>query len=190
MPEKKNPAVEASAVPAAEASARLDQVIASIEQFYQAVTGTNPPPLGEKAYATIPVERDPGEFVSEQLERLLATLQQPAASAAAAWTPPVSVWESEREMVVCLDLAGVKRDEVDLAVEGNALIVRGRRPASNDGLSLRLSERPLGPFERRVLLPRRVNPAEPDAQLRDGVLEIRMTKLAPEAAGRREVRVG
>lgn len=191
MAEKKTNAPRTPAAEAAGTDDRIDDAIASVETLYQAVTGKIPPPLGEDTEAPIPVERDPGEFLGEQLERLLVALPQgdlPGAEPAApAWSPPVSVWEDEREMVVCLDLAGVPKSQVKLVVEGNCLFVRGGRPAANDGMRLAFSERPLGPFERRVLLPPRVSPAEPEARLRDGVLEIRLDKRPSGAAARREI---
>jgi HSP20 family protein len=188
MPEKKNPAPGVTPE-AGEAASKVDDVIASVEGFYQALTGRTPPPASESPFSPIPVERDPGEFVTEQLGRLLQSLQRPAAALAAPWSPPLSVWEDERELVISLDLAGVARNEVELTLEGNALTVRGRRPLVDDGLRLRLSERPLGPFERRVFLPQRILPTEANAQLRDGVLEIHLAKPPAETAAPREIRV-
>ena len=182
--EKKTPAI--GIAEDGEAAARLDRVIAGVEKVYEALTGASPPAGGEIP-TQIPVERQPGEFVSERLERLLAALQQPMAPTG--WSPPVSVWEGERDMVICVEVAGVKPDEVALSVEANALILRGSRGASDDGLKLLFSERPLGTFERRILVPQRVDLTSPDAQLVDGVLEIRLPKVVPTAVGRREVRV-
>ena len=170
------------------AAARLDQLIDGVERVYESLTGTRPP-AGEGAYAPIPVEQHPAEFVGERLERLLAALQQPTASAETRWSPALSVWEDDKQLLVCVDLAGVRRDEVAVAVEGRRLIVRGSRPASDDGKRLVLSERPLGSFQREILLPQRADLAEPEAHLEDGVLEIRVPKIPTPATERRKVRV-
>ena len=197
MAEKKNPpSAETGSRGPEQATGRptgdaveIDPIIASLERVYQAVTGASAPSATEEAYAPIPVERDPGEYVSQRLEMLLETLRQPA-PAAASWSPPLTVWESEQEMVLSVDLPGVKRRDLELELEADVLTVRGRRPADHDGARLRMSERPLGPFERRVLLPPRIDRSAPRARLEDGVLEVRLGKLHADAlAQRREIRV-
>jgi HSP20 family protein len=93
-------------------------------------------------------------------------------------------------MVLYVDLPGVRRQDVEVALDDGVLSVRGRRPADLDGARLRWNERPLGSFERRVVLPPRVDRSEPAARLEDGVLEVRLGKLQREqGAGRREIRV-
>ena len=45
-------------------------------------------------------------------------------NAAAAWEPPIDVFEDEREMVVVVAMPGVAPDRVQVIHEGDALIVR------------------------------------------------------------------
>ena len=102
----------------------------------------------------------------------------------------MSVWESESEMVLSIDLPGVRRQDVEVAVDADVLSVRGKRPADHEGARLRLNERLLGSFERRVVLPARIDRSEPTARLEDGVLEVRLGKLQrDQPTVRREVRV-
>ena len=199
MPDKKSTANDAvsgrlqdptTPRPGGEAVA-IDPLIASVERVYQALTGGPPPPLSEEAYAPIPVERDPGEYVSQHFEQLIEALQQPSPARGGASSPPLTVWENEREMVLHVDLPGVKRQDLELSLDADVLSVRARRPSEPDGARLRFNERPLGFFERRVVLPSRVDRGEPSARLEDGVLEIRLAKPQRDrAAGRREIRVG
>jgi HSP20 family protein len=177
----------------------IDPLIMSLERMYQVVTGAPPPPPSEQAYAPIPVERDPGEYVTERLEKLLEAMVSPAGAAgpsqatlaaSAPWTPPLVVWESDRELVLQVEIPGVRRQDIEVELDGDVLVVRGRRGAEQDGARLRLTERPLGRFERRVQLPRRAERTEPNAKLQDGVLELRLPKPQEEAGGgRREIRV-
>lgn len=177
----------------------IDPLIMSLERMYQVVTGSAPPPPSEEAYAPIPVERDPGEYVTERLEKLLEAVVSPLGAAGstqatlaahAPWTPPLLVWENDREVVLQVEIPGVRRQDVEVELDDDVLLVRGRRNAEQDGARLRLAERPLGRFERRVQLPRRVERAEPSAKLSDGVLEVRLAKPQGEAgASRREIRV-
>jgi HSP20 family molecular chaperone IbpA len=50
-------------------------------------------------------------------------------------------------------------------------------------MRLRLTERPLGPFQRKILLPRGASGGELSARLHDGVLEIHIPKPATGAGG-------
>lgn len=153
----------------------IDQTIGHIEELYQKVTGTAVP-AGDALYAPIPAERDPAEHVEEQLNRLLGILGGWASPASPAWAPPVSISESESEIVVEADLPGVGRDQVAVTVHGNALVITGSRQISRDNVSqLRQNERPLGPFRRVVMMPG-MRSGEPVAQMKDGVLEIRIQK--------------
>jgi len=198
MPDKKSPANDATtarfqepttARPAGDA-VEIAPLIASVERVYQTLTGGPPPPLAEEAYAPIPVERDPGEYVSQHFEQLIEALQQPAPSRHTSWSPPLTAWENERELVLHVDLPGVKRQDLELSLDADVLSVRAKRPTEPDGARMRWNERPLGFFERRVVLPSRVDGSEPSARLEDGVLEVRLAK--PEHArkpGRREIRV-
>src|SRR5512142_2958619 len=51
----------------------LDETIGRVEHLYRAVTGRDAPP-SESVYSPIPVERDPAEYVEEQMTRLLDLL--------------------------------------------------------------------------------------------------------------------
>ncbi|HKB71986.1 MAG TPA: Hsp20/alpha crystallin family protein [Thermoanaerobaculia bacterium] len=171
----------------------IEEAIGKVEDLYRAVTG-NPPP-SESYSAPIPVERDPTRFVEEQVDRLLSILSPPEQEPSSfAWSPPVSVWENEKEFVVSVDLAGVARNDVEVKMQDNRLTISGRRPAafSNDH-RLRASERPFGPFQRTVLLPPALRAREEsvpiEARLRDGELEIRVTKEGTAAEGPKKIPV-
>jgi HSP20 family protein len=167
-------------------SVGIDEAIGKVENLYRAVTGMNPP-LSETSSSPIPVEKDPSKYVEEQVERLLTLLGPPQEEATImAWTPPMSIWDNEKEFLVCVDLPGVTRKDVEITVNENLLTIGGRRPLPtfNDH-RLRASERPLGPFVRKVLLPPTSRRAEAspqiNAQLREGVLEIRISKEGTRA---------
>jgi HSP20 family protein len=153
----------------------IDETIGRIEDLYQKVTGTAVP-AGNALYAPIPAERDPAEHVEEQLNRLLGMLGGWASPSSPAWAPPISISESESEIVVEADLPGVGRDQVTVTVHGNALVITGSRLLSlENATQLRQNERPLGPFRRAVIMPG-MRSGEPVAQMKDGVLEVRIQK--------------
>jgi len=157
----------------------VDEAIQSVEKIYQAVTGRSAPPQ-ENVYAPIPAEKDPLEHVEEQMTRLLAALGQSAPVPGVetlSWTPPLTLWESENEYVYAFEVPGIPREQVEVVVQNSFLTIRGQRQSDKDNnLKLRMTERPIGPFRRTVPLPMGIKQGEPNAHLRDGILEVRIPK--------------
>lgn len=173
------------------ASMDIDQTVARMEQFYRALTGRDAPPA-ETEYAPIPAEKDPAEFVERRLNELLELLGAvpEAARTGTAWIPPMSVWESEKEILIRLDLPGVARDQVRVTAQDNVLTVSGNRPDSSDPqFRLRSRECPAGPFRRAMFVPSGLRSGEPLAEMKAGVLEIRIAKESPEVTAPKAVRV-
>jgi HSP20 family protein len=179
-----------TAVPAGGEDA-IGQAIAQMEKLYRAVTGREAPPL-ETGHAPIPAEKDPVRHVEEQMDRLLGMMGRSGlGSATVAWTPPLSVWEVDNEVVICLDVPGVSRENLRLQLEGNLLTVAGERPVpSYEGGRLQWSERPVGTFRRTVPLPPIARNREPTAQIRDGVLEVHVPRDSSSAGPPRTISIG
>jgi HSP20 family protein len=175
-------------------SAGIDEAIGKVENLYRAVTGANPP-QSDVPYSPIPVEKDPSKYVEQQVDRLLEMLGPGQTElAGVAWTPPIAIWDNEKEFLLCLDLPGVSRKDVEVTVNDNLLTVAGHRPSPTfDGHRLRATERPIGPFARQVLLPPSLRRAEAgaqvSAQMREGVLEIRVNKEGTRAEKPRPIPV-
>jgi HSP20 family protein len=162
---------------------RVDEAIAEVERLYESLTGSPPPPA-EAASSPLPVEKDAAEAIAERLDRLLEALGQPAGHPGETpWSPPITVWEDGAGLLLRLEVPGVSRRDLQLLDDGDSLTVTGRRAAANDGMRLRLTERPLGPFQRKILLPRGASGGELSARLHDGVLEIHIPKPATGAGG-------
>jgi len=71
------------------------------------------------------------------------------------WEPLVDILETETELLFVVGLPGVRDEDIETAIEGGALVVRGRRglsPKARAAFVHRL-ELPRGPFERRIPLP-------------------------------------
>jgi HSP20 family protein len=81
-----------------------------------------------------------------------------------------------------MELAGVQRDEIEIVVDGDTLVVRGNRKetAVRDKRSYYRMEIHRGPFERRVILPARVDPERTEASYQEGLLGIVLPKLRQE----------
>ena len=90
-------------------------------------------------------------------ERLHREFFRPVRSAtrAPAWEPPVDILETGREVLVLVALPGVDPERVEVAIEGDELVVAGTRvlpPELRTAMIHRL-ELPQGRFARRVRLP-------------------------------------
>lgn len=105
-----------------------------------------------------------------------------------AWQPPVNLYETEGAYLVCVDLAGVDKDAVELHVVDNRLALRGRRevPPCPENLQttsevpcrarIHLMEIDHGAFARDVELPTDVEHRQIQASYRNGLLWIEIPK--------------
>ncbi|HEV2357387.1 MAG TPA: Hsp20/alpha crystallin family protein [bacterium] len=94
------------------------------------------------------------------------------------FAPPVDLHETGESVVVTVDLPGVKREDLEISVEGDSLLVlKGRRSAGeSQGPEYVCCERPVGRFAREIELPAPVDAGRVRATLRDGVLELILPK--------------
>jgi HSP20 family protein len=98
----------------------------------------------------------------------------------ATWAPDVNVFRYEDRFEVCADLAGVCRNEIELTVHGNALVIQGQRrrpvpecPGGGSACRLTLAmEIATGPFHRRIALPLPIDPEQVTARQENGLLWI------------------
>jgi HSP20 family protein len=101
------------------------------------------------------------------------------------WQPTVNLYETEDAYIVCVDLAGVEKDKIDVAVTDNQLRLRGTRasprPPSEPEerakrLRVHLMEIDHGPFCREVDLPEDVNRDKVNASYLNGMLWVELPK--------------
>lgn len=102
------------------------------------------------------------------------------------WFPAVDASEAEDEYRFEVDLPGLDRESIQVSVDGDALSITGERPTLKGGGRCLRAERPAGLFIRRFLLPEDVRRGEIHANLRDGVLELRLPKTRPTAVALEE----
>ena len=95
---------------------------------------------------------------------------------ARAWSPPVNLVETEQGLSVICALSGVKAEHLEIIAAGAHLIIRGRRAAPDccQHGQPKLWEIPLGPFERRITLPRGNSYTVTQSLFEDGLLIIEL----------------
>ena len=118
----------------------------------------------------------------EAADRRAGAREDEAEIERADWIPAADVYEDEREYLLALDLPGIKRDGLDVALDDGRLVIRGERAAAA-GLHTRRAERPQGRFVRTFSLPDAVDRAAITADYKDGVLLLHLPKRG-EQAGR------
>ena len=102
------------------------------------------------------------------------------------WQPAVNVYINSDSLEVCMDLAGVRRDEVAVQAEARRLVVRGHRKMpdcgrGDDGCGrLLVMEIPEGSFERVLEFPVEVDPDQVEARQDHGWLLITLPRANQE----------
>jgi HSP20 family protein len=119
-------------------------------------------------------------------------LDQLGALGKGAWAPQVEVVERNNELVIRTDLPGMKKDDVQVDIDENSLVIQGERRSEQeeDGEGYYRTERSYGRFYRRIPLPKGVDPDEASADFRDGVLEITLPVPKEVAEKSRRLEIG
>lgn len=171
---------------------QVNQALNEVRDLYAKLVGTPAPELQPGYYAPFPPGVDPIDHAVEEIHRLKELADEVAAiPPPATWIPRADCFASKEAWTVCLEIPGVKREDLKVVVDGGECVVRGERklPDKDSGLRPLALERPWGHFERRFLLPAGAHGDNLSAHYTDGVLEL---KLAVEGVGipeRKEVKV-
>lgn len=98
--------------------------------------------------------------------------------------PAVSVSENTATVTVTAEVPGLTAQDLDIAVDGNLLTLRGHKQAEteakDDKESWHRVERSYGSFVRRVELPSAVDSGRAEATLEKGVLTLKLPRIAAE----------
>jgi HSP20 family protein len=146
---------------------------------------------------TLPARRSVGQLDQrsplrdfEDLYLQMDRFMQAALGSGAAgelWSPPADVTETDDAYVVEIELPGVKRDDIDVELNGNELVVSGElKERERKGL-LRRRTRRVGEFEYRVILPGDLHEHGVEASLTNGVLTLRVPKAEHAKAAKIKV---
>ncbi len=93
---------------------------------------------------------------------------------------PMDLYETDDALVIQLAVPGVKADDLDISVEGRQLTIRASLPAIPEDEQRRywLQAIPRGALTRTVRLPANVDVDAVSASVQDGMLTLRMHKVA------------
>lgn len=119
-------------------------------------------------------------------ERIFGLLEAAQTQPSDNWPPFDTVKLSEDRYQITMAVAGFKRDEIDISLQENLLVIKGERKINVDGEYLHrgIAYRP---FIRRFELAEHVQVS--DAQLADGLLNISLKRELPEAMKPRRIEI-
>jgi HSP20 family protein len=103
------------------------------------------------------------------------------------WSPHIEVCERGGKLLIQADLPGIRKEDVNVQVEQDAVILQGERKheTERDERGYYHSERSYGSFYRVIPLPEGVDTEQAKASFRDGVLEIELPAPQQRERGRR-----
>ena len=104
------------------------------------------------------------------------------------FTPAVDIFESDKEITLLADMPGVKAGDLDIDLHENLLTLNGevQAPESDSELDV-IREYRTGKYYRQFTLSQVIDQAKIDAELKDGVLRLKLPKV--EAATPRKISV-
>jgi HSP20 family protein len=124
------------------------------------------------------------ESMSNRLNRILSegslsTRQPDETVAVADWMPVVDILETNDNFQIQVELPGVEKSAVKLSIEKGVLLISGHRPQGtlSEGMRYHRNERPYGRFERAFRVPDSVDEQKLEADLKNGVLTVRLPKV-------------
>jgi HSP20 family protein len=112
-----------------------------------------------------------------------------AAQGGRAWAPAVDMYETKDDLMLTVELPGVREKDVTVSITGDLLVIKGERRFEQElkEQGYLHVERTYGKFERLIQLPMPVQADKIKATYRDGVLQIQLPKV--EAVKPKEIKI-
>lgn len=101
------------------------------------------------------------------------------------WQPALNIYETEHQIIVVADLAGIDTNDLILEVEANMVRIQGQRQPHppEDLRRIHRMEIGAGPFNVEINLPVLIDPQQVTSRYQQGLLEITLP-LAKQPARR------
>ena len=138
--------------------------------------------------------REMDQFFARPLGSLMARWPRLAADTddgEPAWTPTFDVSETDSEYLVRADLPAVKKEDVSVTVDNDAVTIAGERKFEKEEKSERVHRRECvrGMFSRSLSLPDNADASGIRAESKDGVLTVHIPKTKTERSKAIEIKV-
>ncbi len=90
--------------------------------------------------------------------------------------PYVQVYEGNNEIEIRAALPGISRENLKIEVKDELLTIEGEKQSDYTGNTYLRKERTFGKFKKSITLPYEVDAGKVNAELKDGLLTIKMPK--------------
>lgn len=129
--------------------------------------------------------------VRREMDRLFEGYETGQENGNTLWVPPMDVVETGEEILCHVEAPGLSRDDLDIRIEGNIVIIAGEkkyeRNDSEKETGFRHFERRYGRFERSFTIPQTVEADRVKARYENGVLTVILPKAERSKPRRVEV---
>lgn len=107
------------------------------------------------------------------------------------WAPAVDLKEDANNFIVSAELPGLKREDIQVEIENNTLMIKGERKFEKreEKENYHFVERSYGSFYRSFTLPKNVDAEKIAAEYKDGVLQVTLPKKEEVKPKKVEVKV-
>lgn len=97
------------------------------------------------------------------------------------WRPAVDVYEVDDVLSIVVELAGVREDQISVALDETVVRIRGERSPASDDPNRSVHEIGIqyGPFAADIYLPYSVDHERVEALYENGMLQVRLRRTAP-----------
>ncbi len=93
----------------------------------------------------------------------------------------VDVYQTENDLVIQSAIAGIKPENLDISMERDVITIKGIREKPFEEKGDYFSQECYwGPFSRKIILPVEVDPNRATAEMKEGILTIRIPKILRE----------
>ena len=88
----------------------------------------------------------------------------------------LDLYDLDNSYQVIIEAAGVEQEDIEIAIQGNELIIAGIRKKNDENKQILINERPQGKFQRTLKLPTEVLKEKTTAYQKDGLLILNLPK--------------
>lgn len=99
------------------------------------------------------------------------------------WCPPTDVYQIEEGFVIKVEVAGMREEDFEVAIENNVLLISGTRPDSTERRAYYQMEIRSGKFEIALEMPAPTKVEMAVAEYKDGFLIVNLPKADPNKTG-------
>ncbi len=130
--------------------------------------------MNRKSKKTLVVSEDGGGRTKHVIE----FQYQDAPDMQSTWSPSMDIYETDDDLVILLEAAGLQENSLQLHAVENRLILGGERRLKEEAPIARYHQLEIQftPFQKTIVLPGRIDEKHVNAEYKNGLLSIRVKK--------------